>query len=478
MELKPSNYAVSLNTCVRSQAPSTSQTSGVLATEKDNAAPPSHATGRPCSDNRSAEEVIQANPSLDIFDKIDYPKGYKERLYKQVGDWTSNNPDPTSRADAAYNAARVFNYIESGKDSRTANSRPNSEATDGLRYAGYPPREASNAELMENFLQNGYSALIDPEAESQKAENTAIEAEKARIKDQQNASKADTTKRDETSRTENNIDYAPNGATGRLKGDRRTAEQIIKDNPILNNLPSSITKESLFKHLGDWTGSNPDPEKRADAAFNAARLFNYIDGLDVKESARNPSKQGDGKITGEHQAPLPPPFDDVTIVKGSEADLVKKFSEEGYAALGNHGTPLASDNEKRPQKIPPSPSGRPEGDKRTADQILNANPIIGRLEESLAEISGGARILEKLKALTGDWGENNTNAESRANAAYNIAKVANYLDANPTFYRLDEGFDNIGPGHLTDFTSEGANPNTEASALINFSNSGYTALAG
>ena len=278
--------------------------------------------------------------------------------------------------------------------------------------------------------------------------------------------------------SEKNTDFAPTAATGRPQGDHRTAEQIISENPILNNLPSSVSKEAMFKHLGDWTSSNPDPEKRADAAFNAARLFNYIDGLEAKQSARGDSKQGDGKIKGEYWSPLPPPFDEVSIEENSEAALVKKFSEEGYAALGNQGAPLASENEKAVETIPTSASGRPEGDGRTADQILSANPIVARLESSLAKQPGGAKTLENLKALTGDWSENNTNADSRADAAYNIAKVANYLDANPTYNRLDEAFDNIGPGHLTGFTRNGANPGTEASALIDFSNRGYTALAG
>uniref|UniRef100_UPI001C0FC10F hypothetical protein n=1 Tax=Vibrio cholerae TaxID=666 RepID=UPI001C0FC10F len=38
-----------------------------------------------------------------------------------------------------------------------------------------------------------------------------------------------------------------------------------------------INRPLAYKLLGDWTSNNKDPEARADAAFNAARVLNYID---------------------------------------------------------------------------------------------------------------------------------------------------------------------------------------------------------
>ena len=65
----------------------------------------------------------------------------------------------------------------------------------------------------------------------------------------------------------------------RPENDHRSAEQIILDNPILKNLgPQKEIHLALIKErLGDWTASNPDPESRADAAYNAARVLNWID---------------------------------------------------------------------------------------------------------------------------------------------------------------------------------------------------------
>lgn len=278
--------------------------------------------------------------------------------------------------------------------------------------------------------------------------------------------------------SEKDIFFAPYQATGRPRGDRRTADQIINANPIFKHLPLSIPKESLYRYLGDWTNTNPNPQSRADAAFNAARVFNYIDGINVKESARGDNTKGNARIEGEYQSPLPPPFDEVEIIDGdgSEAALLKKFSKEGYTALDDHGTPLPWDNEKITLTKPTGSAGRPRGERRSAEQILNANPIVERFVKALADHPYRASILDNLKAQTGDWSENNKDARSRGDAAYNVSKVANYLDAHPNFYRYDEGFNDIGPGHLTGLGRWNAEPGTEAAAFIAFCKKGYAAL--
>ncbi len=265
--------------------------------------------------------------------------------------------------------------------------------------------------------------------------------------------------------SEKDIFFAPYRASGRPQGDRRTADQIINQNRIFKNLPSSIPLEQLYKHLGDWTSNNTDPQKRADAAYNAARVFNYIDGIDVKESARAGDTKGDGRLKA------------VDLWDGStEAARLNAFAQKGYYALEDHGIPLASDNERITTTKPTHPTGRPWGDTRSAKQIFNASPIVNRFVEDLADHPDRASILNNLKALAGDWSDSNPNANSKADAAYNISKVANYLDAHPGFYRLDESFDNIGPGYLTGLATDTVNSDTEAAAFIDFSQKGYSAL--
>ncbi len=275
---------------------------------------------------------------------------------------------------------------------------------------------------------------------------------------------------------EKDVFHAPHSATGRPKGDSRTAEQIISDNRIFRSLPSSIPREALFKQLGDWTASNLDPQKRADAAYNAAHVLNYIDALESKNTSRLPENYGNGEIEGEYESPLLPPFNEAWIGENTEAALLDRFSKEGYRVLGDHGAPVASDHEKITTQRPATASGRPAGDNRSAENILNANPIVGRIESTLETVPNLHDTLNNLKALTGDWSENNTNANSRADAAYNISKVANYIDSRLDALRIDEGFDDSGREELTGFNTEGVNPGTEASMLLAFSKHGYAAL--
>ena len=278
--------------------------------------------------------------------------------------------------------------------------------------------------------------------------------------------------------TEKDTSFAPPKAMGRPSGDHRSAAQIIKGNRIFDHLPSSIPKEDLYRHLGDWTANNPDPQTRADAAYNAARVFNYIDDLGSRVHYKTGPKAYRGRIDGQVRLQLPAPHDTVSIVPKTEAALLKAFSEKGYRALGNHGTPLASNNEKITSSKPTFPEGRPLGDKRNAVQILNANPIVQRFVESLANVPNAGAVLNNLKARTGDWSTGNPNAEARANAAYNIAQVANYLNAAPGLNRHHPGSVPELPHTVDGFNAGEVTPRSEAQALIEFSEKGYAALPG
>lgn len=83
----------------------------------------------------------------------------------------------------------------------------------------------------------------------------------------------------ESNKGEKNQRSVPTQNVGRPEGDRRSAEQIIEDNPILKNLgpQKQMHLKLIEERLGDWTASNPDPESRADAAYNAARVLDWID---------------------------------------------------------------------------------------------------------------------------------------------------------------------------------------------------------
>lgn len=128
-------------------------------------------------------------------------------------------------------------------------------------------------------------------------------------------------------RSERNQHFVPQQNVKRPEGDHRSAEQIINDNPILKNLgfQKDIKRELAYERLGDWTANNPDPESRADAAFNAARVLNWIDtSLTAKGKSRGKySDNGDLEgITRSGDAR-----------RGTPAGMWKDFTEQGYRAL-------------------------------------------------------------------------------------------------------------------------------------------------
>lgn len=126
---------------------------------------------------------------------------------------------------------------------------------------------------------------------------------------------------------ERDVRLKPDFATGRPPTDKRTAEQIINDNPILKNLghQKDINREQAYARLGDWTSRNQDPDARADAAFNAARVLNYIDTSLSASGEHRGTAQGNGDLEGiTHSG---------DARRGTPAGMWKDFTEQGYTAL-------------------------------------------------------------------------------------------------------------------------------------------------
>ncbi|AZE53388.1 hypothetical protein C4K03_1217 [Pseudomonas synxantha] len=129
---------------------------------------------------------------------------------------------------------------------------------------------------------------------------------------------------------EQDVSRKPEIATGRPPGDNRTAEQIINDNPILKNLghQKDINRPLAYKRLGDWTSNNKDPEARADAAFNAARVLNYIDTSLSADGKHRGKAHGNGDLEGITRSG--------DARHGTPAGMWKDFTEQGYSALREH----------------------------------------------------------------------------------------------------------------------------------------------
>lgn len=253
----------------------------------------------------------------------------------------------------------------------------------------------------------------------------------------------------------------PTAATGRPAGDRRTAEEIINANPTLKNLemrqgiykhaksrplPEDY-KQGIYKRTGDWTTANKNPDARADAAYNAARLFNFIDSKDAHTVLASQHDDGFlsgyyrnekvvpyheqfpdvGKIVHDHEGERLrvtgyPPFRSPSIIqKDSEHALLTKFIEQGYSSLDFKG-------EQQIYVRPTHATGRPRGDQRSAEDILRDNPLLAAAYSTVDALVKLGENLKDYQRHTGDWSRNNKDPEARADAAYNLAYITNYID--------------------------------------------------
>lgn len=268
--------------------------------------------GRAPGDNRSAEQ-ISSGPLFSFMHRLKNDSSpsnnFIKLFYEKIGgDWNDTTADPKTRADRAANAERVFDYIDNhGSEKSIPNNQtldipegPTSLKANKTKEELY--EENTEPRLLLEFAEGGYPTL--QKYEIYHSPNQSV----LRI---------------------NEKNTTPTHATGRPRGDFRTAEQIIAANPILKTLPESIDKERFYQRVGgNWNDPALPPEQRADAAYNAASVLNSIDAGNAHWETRL-----NQEIDGEFFSPLPPPFDEAEIADGSEAAIVKAFCSEGYAAL-------------------------------------------------------------------------------------------------------------------------------------------------
>lgn len=193
-------------------------------------------------------------------------------------------------------------------------------------------------------------------------------------------------------RGEKNQHFVPRDNIKRPPGDVRSAEQIINDNPILKDLDTqkgirrdlvykigdqtfvikpqqekNIYIEMAYEKLGDWSAKNPDPESRADAAYNAARVLNWIDSSLTATGQSRGNAANNGVLEGFTSSGY--------ALDGTPARLWQEFAEEGYGAL-----PLnqrLAQREEGPLTEGPHPS-------------WSDRNLIGKVEKYFREFAAGA----------------------------------------------------------------------------------------
>jgi hypothetical protein len=260
----------------------------------------------------------------------------------------------------------------------------------------------------------------------------------------------------------------------RPEGDYRSAEDIINDknDKTLHNL-SEDQRKDLRKHCGDI-------EHDPDAAYRAVQVLKHIEKFDENgNEIKNRPGGGRGSLP-EIRSVGNNAIDGYFKGKGgkleanakTEAGRLQDFGKFGYSSLKGGKEP---DGKKPPPPPPPKPPSlpsatdvRPEGDNRSAQDIIDAN-------HTLKYLGNQEGIKDGLKKQVGDY-------EKDPDAAYRASQVIDHIQ------RVDESGKPIegkpaGNDPTNDkidgFTGSGqARHGTEAGRLKDFCKDGYDSLKG
>ncbi|GGJ85896.1 hypothetical protein [Pseudomonas matsuisoli] len=371
---------------------------------------------KPEDDTRTAKEIIDDS---ELLKNLGNQQGVKDKLKERVGDF-ENDPD------AAYRATQVLEHIEKfdGNGDRLVGGDTENGKVDGFNKKGNA-KGGSEAERLVEFSENGFTSLkgelnhIDTAGDDKAARE---DAEKLGIQWE------------------------------RPEDDKRSAKDIIEDSPLLKNLGNqSGVKDMLKERVGDF-------ENDADAAFRAEQVLEHVVSFDgegnrlVGDDVRNDSidgftKGGDAK-------------------NGTEAGRLQDFGKYGFSHLEGelqHTSKAPDDKEAREQAAALGIVWeRPENDKRTAQEIIDGDPLL----KNLGNQSG---IKDMLKERVGDF-------ENDADAAFRASQVLEHIETHDADGKVLSGGD-VGNGSINGFTKGGEAKNgTEAGRLQDFGKYGFSSL--
>jgi hypothetical protein len=238
----------------------------------------------------------------------------------------------------------------------------------------------------------------------------------------------------------------------RPKDDNRSAQQIIDDSPLLKNLGNqSDVKKMLENRVGDFT-------KDPDAAFRATQVLEHIEKLD-ESGGRVAGKEVDnGRVDG---------FTKGGQAKhGTEAGRLQDFGKYGFSNLKGELKELSTASNDSKAREQAEAVGikweRPEGDDRSAQDIIEDNPLL----KNLGNQSG---VKDMLKEQVGDF-------EADADAAYRAAQVMDRITMFDDKGNAQSGAD-VFNSSVDGFTKSGeARHGTEAGRLQDFGKYGFSNL--
>lgn len=236
--------------------------------------------------------------------------------------------------------------------------------------------------------------------------------------------------------------------------DKRSAQEIINDSPLLKNLGNqSGVKDALKERVGDF-------EKDPDAAYRAVQVLDHVEQLDENGNRIASKAIDNGKIDG---------FTSSGEARhGTEAGRLQDFGKYGFESLRGelkHPDNVTDDAATREKaKSLGITWERPKGDERSAQDIINDNPLLKNLGNQ-----SGAK--DALKERVGDF-------ENDPDAAYRAVQVLDHIE------QLDENGNRLASKDINNekidgFTSSGeARHGTEAGRLQDFGKYGFDSLRG
>ncbi len=234
--------------------------------------------------------------------------------------------------------------------------------------------------------------------------------------------------------------------------DKRTAQEIIDDNPTLRNLSDDKRKILNDKLGGDYT-------KDADRAYAASRIVEHIEKFDAKGneigSGKGSNISGNGKLDGYGKGGR---VDSGS--KDSEASRYENFGKDGFDSLVG---------DLAPPKAPSVPDRfkKPEDDKRDAQKIIDDSPALKNL---------GQNAKDMLKEQLGDYEKDPDKAVAASKV---VAEIERFDGDGKVIKDIKKEANDPFNGKIDGFTKSGeAKPNTEAGRLQDFGKFGFERLKG
>jgi hypothetical protein len=382
---------------------------------------------RPDDDKRSAQDIIDSNPLLKNLgnqgnENVDLDgdgdvDGVKDMLKIRAGDFEHD-------ADAAFRAAQILEHVEKFDENgnRLVGDDIGNGSINGFTKGG-DAKHGTEAGRLQDFGKYGFSNLkgeLNHVTSAGDDRQAREEAEKLGIK------------------------------WDRPEGDDRSAKDIIDANPLLKNLGNqSGVKDMLKERVGDF-------ENDANAAYRAVQVLQHVEKFDGEGNKIAGNDVNNGSIDG---------FTSSDEARhGTEAGRLQDFGKYGFSSLKGKLTDVGSVGEDKAAREEAEKLGfkwqRPDGDKRSAKDIIDANPLL----KNLGNQSG---VKDMLKERVGDF-------ENDADAAYRAAQV---LDRVVMF---DEKGNSLSGGDVANSSIDGftssaeARNGTEAGRLQDFGKYGYS----